>query len=110
MTDHPDTSRFAYNDDLERLKIIMDTLEAVRPGMLADGGDVELVAVEGHKVKVRLHGACASCEQVNSTLGGIRRTLMQALGGGPVLVVPAAAHSGGCHAPRPTQLTLPPVK
>jgi Fe-S cluster biogenesis protein NfuA len=76
-------------DEEERLAVIAATIESLRPGMQADGGDIELVAVEGHKVKVKLVGACSSCGLAGMTLGGVRRTLMHALGGGPVLVVPA---------------------
>lgn len=75
--------------DEERHQIIVETIEQLRLGMQADGGDMQLVAIEGHKVKVRLAGACVSCGLANETLGGVRRALAQALGGGPVLVVPA---------------------
>lgn len=75
--------------EIERSRIIIETIDRLRPGMQADGGDLELVAIDGHKVKVRLKGACVGCGLANETLGGIRRTLMVALGGGPVLVVPA---------------------
>jgi len=37
-------------------------LEKVRPALQADGGDVELVDVEGGVVKVRLTGACGGIE------------------------------------------------
>jgi Fe-S cluster biogenesis protein NfuA len=36
-------------------------LEKIRPALQADGGDVELVSVEGNTVKIKLIGACASC-------------------------------------------------
>lgn len=77
------------SDDIERNRIITATIERLRPTMQADGGDLELAAIDGHKVKVRLKGACAGCGLANETLGWIRRTLAQELGGGPVLVVPA---------------------
>lgn len=72
----------------ERLKLIAETIETLRPGMQADGGDIELVDVVGYKVRVKLKGACSSCGLAGFTLGGVRRTLMQVLGGDPVLVVP----------------------
>jgi Fe-S cluster biogenesis protein NfuA len=34
------------------------TLAKVRPALQADGGDIELVAVEGRNARVRLKGAC----------------------------------------------------
>jgi len=74
--------------EAERLRIIEQVIEDMRPRMLADGGDIELAAVEGHFVKVRLSGMCASCGAANATLGYMRRTIMQALGGAPVLVQP----------------------
>ena len=33
-------------------------LEKVRPALQADGGDIELLAVEGRNARVRLVGAC----------------------------------------------------
>jgi Fe-S cluster biogenesis protein NfuA len=33
-------------------------LAKVRPALQADGGDIELVAVEGQNARVRLKGAC----------------------------------------------------
>jgi Fe-S cluster biogenesis protein NfuA len=72
----------------ERLRIIAATVESARPAVQADGGDLELVAVEGYRVRVRLSGACTTCSMAGQTLGGIRRKLMQVLDG-PVMVVPA---------------------
>jgi Fe-S cluster biogenesis protein NfuA len=43
-------------------------LEKVRPALQADGGDVELVDVEGGVVKVRLTGACGGCPMASVTL------------------------------------------
>src|SRR5512146_481302 len=36
-------------------------LDRIRPALQADGGDVELVDVDGGVVKVRLTGACGGC-------------------------------------------------
>ncbi|RKX69437.1 NifU family protein [candidate division WOR-3 bacterium] len=44
-------------------------LNKIRPGLQADGGDVELVDVtEDGVVKVRLTGACAGCPMSTFTL------------------------------------------
>ncbi len=43
-------------------------LEEVRPGLRADGGDVELLRVEGGTVYLDLHGACHGCPMARSTL------------------------------------------
>ena len=53
-------------------------LAKIRPMLQADGGDVELVAVEEGVVKVRLHGACAGCPGAQMTLRmGVERQLRQ---------------------------------
>ena len=43
-------------------------LEEVRPALVADGGDVRLVSIEGATVKVELRGACKTCPMAHSTL------------------------------------------
>jgi Fe-S cluster biogenesis protein NfuA len=44
----------------------------------ADGGDVELVGVEGGIVKVRLKGACAGCPMSQMTIkNGIERLIKE---------------------------------
>ena len=47
---------------------IEKALAKVRAGLQQDGGDIELVAVEGDVVKVRLKGACAGCPMSQVTL------------------------------------------
>ena len=43
-------------------------LDEIRPNIQADGGDVELVAVEKGIVKVRLQGHCVGCPMSALTL------------------------------------------
>jgi len=53
-------------------------LDKIRPSLMADGGNVELVDVEDGKVKVRLTGACSGCPMSQMTLKmGIERLLKQ---------------------------------
>lgn len=40
---------------------VEEVLEKVRPGLQADGGDVELLNIEDGVVTVALRGACGSC-------------------------------------------------
>ncbi|MBE0569305.1 MAG: NifU family protein [Deltaproteobacteria bacterium] len=47
---------------------VQKVLEMIRPALQADGGDVELVDVEGSVVKVRLLGACGGCPMATMTL------------------------------------------
>ncbi len=57
-------------------------LEDIRPRLQADGGDVELVEVDGGTVKLRLQGACAGCPMSQITLkDGIERYLKEKVPG-----------------------------
>jgi Fe-S cluster biogenesis protein NfuA len=49
-------------------KRVQAALDDIRPQIQMDGGDVELVAVEGNIVKVRLVGHCAGCPMSQMTL------------------------------------------
>lgn len=53
-------------------------LNRIRPALQADGGDVELVDVQGGVVKVRLTGACGGCPMATITLkNGIEALLKE---------------------------------
>ncbi len=55
---------------------VTKVLEAIRPGLQMDGGDIELVGVESGVVKVRLMGACAGCPMSMMTLQmGVERAI-----------------------------------
>ena len=66
----------------EALALTKDNVETVldelRPYLMADGGNVELVEIDGPIVRVRLQGACGSCPSSAMTLKmGIERKLRQ---------------------------------
>lgn len=55
---------------------VKETLEEIRPKIQADGGDIELVAIENGVVKVRLKGACVGCPMSALTLKqGVERAI-----------------------------------
>ncbi len=57
-------------------------IEKIRPALQADGGDIELVAVEGKVVKVRLRGACSCCPMSQMTLKSfVEKTIKQEVPG-----------------------------
>jgi len=57
---------------------VKDVLDKVRPYLVRDGGNVELVSIEGGTVKLKLVGACAGCPHSKMTLkNGIERILKQ---------------------------------
>jgi Fe-S cluster biogenesis protein NfuA len=60
------------NDNVEKV------LDDLRPYLMSDGGNVELVEIEGPIVKLRLQGACGSCPSSAMTLKmGIERRLRE---------------------------------
>ena len=53
-------------------------LDKIRPALMADGGNVELVDVKEDKVYVRLTGACGSCPMSTMTLRqGVERIIKE---------------------------------
>ena len=59
---------------------VEEVLESLRPSLIADGGNVELVSVDDGIVKLRLVGACSSCSSSLITLKmGIERALKKAI-------------------------------
>ena len=55
-------------------------LEGLRPALQADGGDVELMDIEGKNIYVKLVGACNGCQMAAMTLGGVQQKLIEELG------------------------------
>ena len=57
---------------------VKKVVEELRPHLMMDGGDIELVGVEGKTVKVRLRGACCGCPSAQITLKqGIERIMKE---------------------------------
>src|SRR4030042_4575332 len=58
--------------NIQRMKLIEETIEReIRPSLRTDGGDIDLVAIEGTKVLVTLRGACTACPSSGFTLKGL---------------------------------------
>ncbi|SON53853.1 NifU-like protein [Hartmannibacter diazotrophicus] len=72
---------------LQKIKAIETAIEEIRPYLHADGGDCELVDVEGDVVSVKLSGACVGCQMASVTLSGVKERLIEKLGL-PLKVVP----------------------
>jgi Fe-S cluster biogenesis protein NfuA len=55
---------------------VKEAIEAIRPSLQNDGGDIEFIKLEGNTVTVRLVGACAGCPMSQMTLkNGVERYL-----------------------------------
>lgn len=66
----------------EKLELTADNVELVldevRPYLIADGGDVELVEIDGLVVRLKLNGACGSCPSSTTTMRmGIEKRLLE---------------------------------
>ena len=77
-----------YSDVDISYDLVASTVETLRPAVQQDGGDLELVKIEGLRIFIKLSGACTTCTLAGQTLGGVRRKLVEVLGM-PVRVVPA---------------------
>jgi Fe-S cluster biogenesis protein NfuA len=57
-------------------------LNRLRPYARSHGGDIELVAIDGPDVRVRLKGACVGCPSSTVTLKqGVERALREEVAG-----------------------------
>ena len=78
--------------NLQRIKKIEEVLTSLRPALMADGGDVELVEVIGNTAYVNMTGACNGCQMAAMTIAGIQQRLMEVMGEF-IKVVPASEMS-----------------
>ncbi|MFC6268063.1 NifU family protein [Frigoriflavimonas asaccharolytica] len=62
----------------ETVTKVLAALEKIRPFLVNDGGDIELVSVLDNKVLVKLHGNCNGCPMSFSTIKlGVESTIKQ---------------------------------
>jgi NifU-like protein len=55
--------------NIQKIRLIEETLEReIKPALHQDGGDIELVDVDGERVMVKLRGTCAGCKASQVTL------------------------------------------
>jgi len=73
--------------NLQKIRLIEEALDELRPNFQRDGGDCELIDVDDNAVFVKLTGACSGCQLASMTVGGIQVHLMKKLDG-PVRVIP----------------------
>ena len=67
---------------IETEKKVKKVIDKIRPYMMRDGGDVELVRIENGIVYVRMHGACVGCVQLDTTMkDGIEALLLEEVPG-----------------------------
>jgi Fe-S cluster biogenesis protein NfuA len=76
------SSTIKRSEEAKMREKVEAALQQVRPALLADGGDVQLIDVKDGVVKVKLTGACGGCPMATMTLkGGIERVLKEKVPG-----------------------------
>ncbi|TKD12236.1 NifU family protein, partial [Rhodobacter capsulatus] len=88
QVDTPEAAGDAAAAEVTRIRALIDEM---RPTFRRDGGDIELVRVEGAKVIVHLSGACAGCMLAGQTLYGVQKRITDVLGR-PFRVIPDIRH------------------
>ncbi|MCZ7593819.1 MAG: NifU family protein [Hyphomicrobium sp.] len=79
--------RIMEGDSLEKIALIEKAIEDLRPYLKRDGGDCELVDVDGNTIYVKLTGACVGCHMASVTIAGVQERLTASLGV-PLRVIP----------------------
>ncbi|ATQ67954.1 MULTISPECIES: Fe-S cluster assembly protein NifU [Methylosinus] len=80
--------------NLKKIRLIEETIEDLRVYLRKDGGDCELIDVDGSNVLVSLTGACVGCQMASVTVSGIQERLIAKLGI-PMRVIPVGRNAHG---------------
>lgn len=79
--------RSNLSPDLQKIEEILD--RTIRPGLQADGGDLEVLEFLNNEVKVMYQGACGGCpSSMMGTLDAIQSILRHEMHNEEILVVP----------------------
>ena len=74
--------------NLQKIALIQEIIEKeIRPGLQADGGDIDLIDIDGNKVIIALRGMCTGCLMAGVTLEGIQNKLRELVSDAIVLEV-----------------------
>jgi len=66
--------------NIQKIKLIEETLSReIQPALAKDGGDIELVDVDGNRVVVKLRGTCETCSKSQLTLKNYVETKLREL-------------------------------
>lgn len=64
--------------NLQKISLITETIEKeIKPILAQDGGDIDLLDVNGNEVLVALRGQCSSCKSAYYTIEGIEEKLRE---------------------------------
>jgi NifU-like protein len=75
-SEKPHTQKKMTN--LQKIALVEDVLEKeIRPALQADGGDLELIDIDGNRVIIALRAMCVSCPMGGVTIKGIEEKLRE---------------------------------
>jgi NifU-like protein len=81
--------------NIQKIQLIQQTInEQIRPALRADGGDIELIDVDGDKVIVALRGMCAQCALANFTMRDLVEAKLREFVSGEIYVEEAKDATG----------------
>lgn len=64
--------------NVQRMKKVMEVIDSdIKPKLQADGGDIELVDVDGKRVSVSLHGRCSQCRSSEVTIRNLVEKMLR---------------------------------
>ena len=79
--------RSHLSEELQRIEEILD--RTIRPGLQADGGDLEVLEYIDNEIKILYQGACGGCPSaMMGTLDAIQSILRHELGNPDLIVYP----------------------
>jgi NifU-like protein len=71
-TPAPEAKKKKKLTTIQKIQMIQETIDReIRPALQKDGGDIELVDLEGDVVHVSMRGTCSHCKLANFTLKGV---------------------------------------
>jgi NifU-like protein len=74
--------------NLQKIALIQEIIEReIRPRLQADGGDIELIDIDGNKVSIALRGMCTGCLMSDVTVNSIQDKLRELVSEGIVMDV-----------------------
>lgn len=68
----PGAAKPGHLTNIQKIQMVQDTInEQIRPALRADGGDIDLIDIEGNKVIVAFRGMCAQCKMAEFTMSEV---------------------------------------
>lgn len=73
-----DTKPAKRMTNVQRMQKVLEVIDSdIRPKLVADGGDIELVDVDGKRVSVSLHGRCSQCRASEVTIRNLVEKMLR---------------------------------